>query len=304
MPTQRMPWQRLWLLALGLILSLSCLANTVAVPALQSRVTDLTGSLSSEQRAAIEQKLSAIEQAKGSQLALLIVPTTGDDTIEQFGIKVTDAWKLGRKGVDDGVLLLVAKDDRKVRIEVGRGLEGALPDVIASRIIHETILPAFKAGDFVGGIEAGIAQISGVIQGEALPPPPARGASGAHPQAELKILGLHPMVLAGMLFFCVILSKIIGAWSSRAAIAGMSTFAAVSSGTPLALAALLGLGMAVALSIVASRFFLDLLGILMSSSGRGGYGGGYRGGGGFGGGGGGFSGGGGGFGGGGASGGW
>ncbi len=143
----------------------------VAVPPLTARVTDLTGTLSGGAVARIEAKLAAFEAKKGSQIAVLIVPTTAPEEIEQFSIRVEDAWKLGRKGIDDGVYLIVAKNDRRVRIEVAYGLEGALPDAVANRIIAETITPHFKLGDYDGGVEAGINQIISVVNGEPLPQP-------------------------------------------------------------------------------------------------------------------------------------
>ena len=284
---------------MGMFTSSILLAAQVAIPKLETRITDLTQTLSPEETAALTQKLASLEQSKGSQLALLIVPTTGDETIEQYSIRVTDDWKLGRKGIDDGVLLLIAKDDRKVRIEVGRGLEGALPDLTSSRIIREWITPAFKLNDYVGGINAGVDRISQVIQGEPLPAPAA--ADQAPP--AMTIFGLQPMLLAGMLFVGFILSQVAGRWVGRSGVVAVSSFAAITAGTPLIMALVLGLGMAIVLSIISSRMFMELLGLFLSSSGRGGFGG-RGGGGGFGGGGGGFGGGGGGFGGGGASGGW
>ena len=142
----------------------------VAVPPV-ARVTDLTATLNAAQQGALEQKLAAFEADKGSQLAVLVVPTTQPETIEQYSLRVAEAWKLGRKGVDDGLLLVVAKDDRAMRIEVGYGLEGAVPDAIARRVIAETITPRFREGDFYGGIDAGVTQLIGVASGEALPPP-------------------------------------------------------------------------------------------------------------------------------------
>ena len=141
------------------------------MPPLTAQVTDLTGTLSGGAVARIEAKLTDLEAKKGSQLAVLIVPTTQPEEIEQYGIRVADAWKLGRKGMDDGAILIVAKDDRRVRIEVGKGLEGALPDAIANRIIDETITPHFKQGDYDGGVEAGIDQMISVVNGEPLPAP-------------------------------------------------------------------------------------------------------------------------------------
>jgi uncharacterized protein len=286
---------------MGIFISSILFAAQVPIPRLDSRVTDLTQTLSPEQIATLTQQLSSLEQAKGSQLAILMVPTTGDDTIEQYSIRVTDEWKLGRKGIDDGVLLLIAKDDKKVRIEVGRGLEGALPDVISSRIIREYITPEFRKNDYAAGIQAGVDRISKVIQGEPLPAPVA---SDTTPQVTT-IFGLQPMMLAGILFAGFILSQIAGRWIGRGGVAAVSGYAAITTGTPIIMALLLGLGMAIVLSIISSRIFIELLGLVLrqsASGGRGG-GGGFNGGGGFGGGGG-FSGGGGGFGGGGASGGW
>lgn len=143
------------------------------VPPLTARVTDTTGTLSVADREALEKRLAAVEQSKGSQIAVLIVPTTRPEAIEQYSIRVVDAWKLGRKKVDDGVLLLVAKDDRELRIEVGQGLEGAIPDVTAKRIIEEHITPAFRDGEFAAGINAGVDAIIARIEGEPLPAPKA-----------------------------------------------------------------------------------------------------------------------------------
>jgi uncharacterized protein len=161
-------------LGAGLILLLcfAALAGAeVAVPPLTARVTDLTGTLSGAAVARIEAKLKDFEAKKGAQIAVLIVPTTQPEEIEQFGIRVENTWKLGRKGVDDAVYLIVAKNDRRVRFEVSYGLEGALPDAIANRIIDETRSPRFKLGDFDGGVEAGINKIISVVNGEPLPQP-------------------------------------------------------------------------------------------------------------------------------------
>src|SRR5580700_3591194 len=143
-------------------------AAAVPVPPLGARVTDLTGTLTAEQQTALEQKLAAFEAAKGSQLAVLIVPTTQPEEIEQYSIRVVDQWKLGRKQVngqrvDDGALLLVAKNDRKVRIEVGYGLEGVLTDATTNRIIDETIGPDFRQGNFYGGIDGALEQMMKLI---------------------------------------------------------------------------------------------------------------------------------------------
>jgi len=145
----------------------------VPVPTLVHRVTDLTGYLTQDQRAELERRLASFESEKGSQIAVLMVPTTQPETIEQYSIRVVDAWKLGRKGVDDGILVLVAQQDRALRIEVGRGLEGVVPDAVAKRVIEEIMLPRFKQGDVYGGLSTGVDRIIALVQGEPLPPPAA-----------------------------------------------------------------------------------------------------------------------------------
>lgn len=149
----------------------SASAQGVPVPPLTGPVIDQVGVLNPQQRTELEQELWALKKEKGSEIAVLIVPSTRPEEIEQFSIRVVDAWKLGRKGVDDGVLLLVALNDRRVRIEVGRGLEGDIPDVKAFRIIHELIVPEFRRGDVAGGVFAGVRAIAGLIRGVDLPAP-------------------------------------------------------------------------------------------------------------------------------------
>src|SRR5438874_13444657 len=152
-------------------------AADVAVPPLSGRVVDQTGTLSSGDISSLTQTLKNLEARKGSQLAVLIVPTTEPETIEQYSIRVAEAWKIGRKKIDDGAILVVAKDDRKLRIEVGYGLEGALTDVTAKRIIDEVITPKFRSGDFAGGITDGVNRMLRVIDGEPLPAPAQRSRS-------------------------------------------------------------------------------------------------------------------------------
>src|SRR2546427_2381207 len=137
----------------ALLFALSAAAE-VAVPPLQARVTDLTGTLSASQIQSLDSRLRDFERSKGSQIAVLVLPSTQPETIEQYSIRVADAWKIGRARVDDGVILVVAKNDRKLRLEVGRGLEGAIPDGIANRVITEVITPHVKADDFYGGVRA------------------------------------------------------------------------------------------------------------------------------------------------------
>lgn len=260
--------------------------SEVRVPPLTHRVTDLTATLDAQQTQALEARLAAFEKEKGAQLAVLIVPTTKPETIEQFGIRVVEAWKLGRKGVDDGALLLVAKDDRALRIEVGYGLEGALNDATAHRIIDEVIVPLFKRGEFHQGIESGTEAMMRVISGEPLPPPKGAAASGKYDIESLIFVAFGLVAVAGGM-----LRALLGRFPAAVLVGGGLGLFAWLTIAPLFFAVLAGL----------AAFLFVLLG-------GGGHGfGGYGGGGGFGGGshgGGGFGGGGGGFGGGGASGRW
>jgi len=256
----------------------------VAVPPLTQRVTDLTGTLDAQQIQSLESRLAEFERNKGAQLAVLIVPTTQPETIEQFGIRVVEAWKLGRKGVDDGALLLVVKDDRKLRIEVGYGLEGALNDATANRIIDEIIVPYFKRGEFYTGIESGLAAMMQVVKGEPLPPPPRRAAASGR-------YNIEPLLF-------VAFALVVGVGGMLRAMLGRFPAAVLMGGALAVLAWFVVAQMLIALLVGLMAFVFVLLG---GGRGFGGYGG--IGGGGFGGGGG-FSGGGGGFGGGGASGRW
>nr|WP_242684305.1 TPM domain-containing protein [Paraburkholderia hospita] len=167
------------LLLIAIPLLAPAIRADVAIPALTTRVTDVTATLTAEQRAILEQTLQAFEAKKGSQISVLVVPTTRPESIEQYSIRVVEQWKIGRKNVDDGVLLIVAKDDHALRIEVGYGLEGALNDATSSRIINETVVPRFRQGDFYGGISAGVDDIMRVIDGEALPASQSRTSTGA-----------------------------------------------------------------------------------------------------------------------------
>ena len=285
------PGRVLLVLALCGAGALQAATDQVAVPPLTQRVTDLTATLAPDVQTRLEARLRAFEARKGSQVAVLIVPTTQPETIEQYGIRVAEQWKLGRSKVDDGAILLVAKTDRTVRIEVGYGLEGVLNDATAQRIISELIVPRLRDGDFGGGIEAGVDRMIRTIDGEALPAPVAVERRGGLTSLHqiLPVAVLLAVVLGGVLR--AVLGPLPGAVLTGAIIGGLTWFVA-----GILLASLAG---------AAIGFFFTLLG---GGSGRGGgwYGG--PGGGGFGGGGigggGGFGGGGGGFGGGGASGRW
>ena len=259
-----------------------------SIPDLHARVTDLTNTLDGTQKQTLESELAALEQRKGAQLAVLIVPTTAPEDIAQYSIRVFDAWKLGRKGIDDGALLIVAKNDHRVRIEVARGLEGAIPDAAAARIIREYITPKFRAGDFYGGIHDATGMLTKLIDGEQLPPPMT---NEDHGDSSL------PSTIFFALFAAIWLRNFLGFLPS--AVRGISIGGIAGVGAWLVTHALgLSLGLAAVACIIG----------LLSGGGRfargGGYGGWSGGGGGWSSGGGGFSGGGGMSAGGGASGSW
>jgi uncharacterized protein len=276
----------------GLLLFAALASADVAVPPYSAPVVDLTGTLSGGAVARIEAKLTDLQTQKGSQIAVLVVPTTQPEEIEQYSIRVADAWKAGRKNVDDGAILLVAKDDRRVRIEVGRGLEGAMPDAIANRIIDENITPRFKAGDFDGGIEAGVDKMIAVVNGEALPTPDKKWEHSGGLTNALPFLLVVVFVASG------VLRAMFGRLLGSVATGG------VAGGIAWLLSHLLSIG--VGAGLFAFVFALLAGGATRGwTAGGGGWGGGLGGGFGGGGGGGGFSGGGGGsFNGGGASGSW
>jgi uncharacterized protein len=265
----------------------------LAVPPLTARVTDQTGTLTREQQAGLERMLQEFEARKGTQIAVLMVASTKPEPIEQYALRVGEQWKIGRKKVDDGAILVVAKDDRALRIEIGYGLEGVLNDATASRIIREVIVPRFREGDFYGGINAGLDRMMRLIDGEPLPAP----QKSASPGAEGGWMQLLPMLLIVALIGGGILRAMFGRFLGAAATGGVVGFLAWTlAGTLL-------------IALIAAFFaFIFTLG---GGGGRRYYGGGFpgggigfpRGGGGWGGGGG-FRGGGGSFGGGGASGRW
>ena len=275
------------LAGLGLALTLGCsgLASAqVAVPPLAGHVTDLTATLTPAQKESLEQTLAAFEARKGSQLAVLLLPTTAPEGIDQYALRVAEQWKIGRAKVDDGAILVVAKDDRTLRLEVGYGLEGALSDIVSKRIISDTIVPRFKQGDYFGGIDAGVAQIIRVVDGEALPSPASQRTQGPDDLRQM-----FPFLLIVVLVVGGVLRNTIGKLAGS-----------VVTGALVGVLAWLLLG-AVLLAVLAGLVatVVTLLGggtVLRGIGGMGGGRGGFGGGG--------FRGGGGGFGGGGASGRW
>lgn len=214
-----------WLWVLPLLVALQA-QGEVAIPPYQSRVTDLTGTLTASQRADLERALQSFESRKGSQIAVLMVPTTQLEAIEEYSLRVAETWKPGRRGVDDGILLVIAKDDRALRIEVGYGLEGVVPDAVAKRIVSEIIVPYFRQGDFYGGIQAGVDRIMRLIDGEPLPPPQARDDSWS------KIPDLLPMAViaavAGGGLLRAVFGRLVGA-SLAGGIAGAVLWAILGS---------------------------------------------------------------------------
>ncbi len=281
----RARWLGAWLVVAALAWWQPAVAQ-LAVPPLTGHVTDQTGTLTAEQKASLEQTLTAFEARKGSQLAVLMVRSTAPEAIEPYALRVAEQWKLGRKRVDDGAILVVAKDDRALRIEVGYGLEGALTDLTSKRIISETILPRFKQQDFYGGVSAGVTQIIAVIDGEPLPEPAGMPAVGAGDVRQFTpILFVLALAVGGVLR--AVLGKVPGALVTGGVVGAIAWF-------------LVGAA-SIALMAGVVALIVTLLGGGMVGRGLGGYYGGGRGGLG---GGGGFRGGGGGFGGGGASGRW
>ncbi|QDF42112.2 YgcG family protein [Bradyrhizobium symbiodeficiens] len=250
-------WRVVFVAALVLALAFPAFAD-VAIPELTGRVVDQTGTLSSSDIAALSQKLRDFETRKGSQIAVLIVPTTQPETIEQFSIRVAEAWKIGRKKIDDGAILVVAKNDRHLRIEVGYGLEGALTDVTSRRIIDEIITPKFRSGDFSGGIADGVERMMRVIDGEPLPvPSPSVNFGSLDDLAPLFIVTLFVSVGVGGAFRAA-LGRLLGSLVTGGVIAALTWFILGSAGLALALG---GLGFVIG-------FIADLFSAITPGTGR------------------------------------
>jgi uncharacterized protein len=273
------------LLWLALLPATGRAAEPVSLPALNARVTDFTATLDATQRGRLEAQLAAIDRAGKAQVAVLLLPTTEPETIEQFGIRLAEAWKVGRKGADDGLIIIVAKNDRRMRIEVGYGLEGRIPDAIASRIVNERMAPAFKQGDFFGGLAAAIAAVDQALGGTA-------GAAEAALPAAAPVASTGGAMQGDWIEWLFMLAM--GAGVLRAIFGLLGSLAAAAVGGWLGFMVFGSTGIALVAGVVV--FLLSF--VSLAGGGRGGgFGGGISGGGG-------FSGGGGGFGGGGASGRW
>ena len=272
------------------------------VPPLSGRVIDQTGTLTPAQVGALTAKLAAIETQRGAQVVVLMVPTTQPEDIASYGFRVADTWKVGRRDVGDGLVIIVAKNDRRVNIEVARTLEGPIPDVLAGRIINEQIKPAFKADDYAGGLNAAIDRLDKAIAGEALPPPSTTAARAKRPGAGFDIQDLAIFLFIGVPIVGAVLTGIFGrkfgALLTGGAVGGIGWWLTasllVAGGAGLVALFLVGV-----MGMGGSRLGgLGRGGPVIWGGGGGGFGGGGGGGGGFG------SGGGGSFGGGGASGSW
>jgi uncharacterized protein len=288
-----------WLagLAAALLLVMVPAYAQLAVPSLTAHVVDTTATLTTEQLQQLESKLSAFEQSRGSQIVVLLVPTTQPEDIASYANRVANTWKIGRKEIGDGLLVIVAKDDRKLRIEVAKTLEGAIPDLAAKRVIEQSITPRFKQGDYAGGLNAGVDQLMALVTGEALPVP--------KPDAGAEKAGFQWTDIAIFMFFAV---PVIGAVARNllgSKLGALATGGAVGALAFVVTSSLLIAGLAAVAGLLFTLLSSFPRGTGRGSGGIGGWGAG-SGGGGFGGGsGGGFSSGGGGdFGGGGASGDW
>src|SRR2546421_4332668 len=242
----------LGLVAAGVLLAgLGSARAEVAVPPLKAHVTDLTGTLSARELRDLDSRLAAFEHGKGSQVAVLMLPTTAPETVEEYSIRVADAWKIGRARVDDGVILVVAKNDRKLRVEVGRGLEGAIPDAVAKRVVSDVITPHFRSGDFYGGIAAGADALMKLIEGEGLAAPQSGGIiRGVHRTIDFQTIFLLfvALVLTDAIFMRLF-GRVVGAGISGGIVgaivwlaAGVLAFAVIGGLLGFVVALVNGLG--------------------------------------------------------------
>ncbi|MBI5657681.1 MAG: TPM domain-containing protein, partial [Geobacter sp.] len=241
-----------------LLFAFPALCGALEIPSLSGRVNDYAGMLSPAAVQTLEQRLAELEQSDSTQVVVLTVPTIDGENIEQFGIRVAEAWRIGQKGLDNGAILLIAKQERKVRIEVGRGLEGKLTDLMAGRIIRDVITPRFKAQDFDGGVLAGVEAIAATVKGEyqTRQRDIRQGRQGFHPSVTLLLFLLVGIVFLGSI------SRIFG---GIAGAAGLPIAAALSFS---------GLSMAVLGVLAVVGFAVGLFIAFLFGSGGGGRGGG------------------------------
>ena len=198
--TRRVSRLRVWLAALVLASALVPVVHAQSgIPAFDSPVVDTTGTLDAATRQQLEQQALALQQRKGSQLQVLMIPSTQPEDIEAYAVRAFELFKLGRKGVDDGVLLVVARDDRKVRIEVGYGLEGAIPDITAGRVIQEYLAPRFRQGDYAAGVVDATAQLVRLVDGEPLPEPVASNATSSGTAIDIVLALVAAFIVASFL---------------------------------------------------------------------------------------------------------
>jgi uncharacterized protein len=269
---------RILALFLALLLNAAAWAQDVLpVPPLSGRVIDQTATLSADQKTAIETKLADFESQAGPQIVVLLVPATAPEDIAAYAQRVADSWKIGRRNVGDGLLLVVAKNERAVRIEVAKALEGAVPDLAARQIIDRAIVPAFKTGDYAGGLNAGLDQLMARIRGENLPAPQPRGGA-PHGASNLGDLGLAPFIVVFVVgsLLAKLLGRKLGSLLSAVAAAGLAWWMTASL--------LLAIGAAFAAVILVGVLgiggALRLLGGIRMGGGGGGGGGGFSSGGG------------------------
>jgi uncharacterized protein len=257
-------------LLLALLLSAAAWAQDVLpVPPLSGRVIDQTATLSAPQQAALEAKLAAFEAQAGPQIVLLLVPATAPEDIAAYAQRVADSWKIGRREVGDGLLVVVAKNERSVRIEVAKALEGAIPDLAARQVIDRAFVPAFRNGDYAGGLNAGVDLLMARIRGEALPAPAPRGGRPGSAKLSLEQMGMFlfvgVMAVGGLL--SAVLGRKAGSLLTAAAAGGMAWWLSASL--------LLALGAAVAAVLMVGVFGVGtVLRMVAMGVGRGGGGGG------------------------------
>lgn len=214
---------RFWWLWLALLLTpwLVLAQTALPVPELRARVMDQTGTLDAAALAALEERLAGFEKERGAQVVLLVVPTTAPEDIADYTQRLGEAWKIGRKDVGDGLLFVIAKDDRRMRIAPAKSLEGAIPDLMAKRILDQAVAPAFRQGDYAGGIRSGLDQILALIAGEALPGPTASPVDEGPPWQDLLIFGVFALPILSVVLRGLFGNKL-GSLLTGAAASGMA----------------------------------------------------------------------------------